>query len=298
MMIISISKMSSCEDTMLNNMVDDNLYLLKTGINETQVFNFEKAVAELVVVKSGVGQRSAKLNIDVVPELLTKYFQEEEATYSLLSESVYTISNTSLVLPKDAYLASFEFIIDVQKFKDEQAKHPDVTFVIPCEITNLEPGSGDQVKMESLMIPKIIEPYIAFSNHGFLTEIKNITSSSQDSVYFNNKIEINFPSENNIKYTIGFPQNSMELIHKYNDENNTSYVQLPSEALDLQSNGVIMKGANYSEYTFQVLKNKLVDMDSKPKYGNYILPLIIKEVSLGKIHPNNSIVLIPFHYYE
>ena len=46
--------MSSCEDTMLNNMVDDHVYLLNPGINEAQVFNFEKAIAEVIVVKSGV----------------------------------------------------------------------------------------------------------------------------------------------------------------------------------------------------------------------------------------------------
>ncbi len=297
-MLISINLMSSCEDTMLNNMVDDHVYLLNPGINEAQVFNFEKAIAEVIVVKSGVGQRASKLKLEVVPALLTQYNQANSTAYKELPASVYSLSNSSLDLPTDSYKASFDFVIDVQKFNAEQAKNPDATFVIPCEVTNLNPGMEDSVKMQSFMIPRIVEPYISFTKAGFLTDIINITSKSQDKVYLDNKIEINFPATGDVNYTIQIAKNSAQLINQYNTENGTSYVQLPAEALDLQANGKILKGVNYADYTYQVLKTKLVDAGNKPKYGKYLLPLAIEQVSQGKVHPSNSVVLIPFNYHE
>jgi len=297
-LMLFVSTFSSCEDTMLNNMVDDRVYLLKPGLNEIQVYNFEKAIAQVVVVKSGVGQRSSRLKLEVSPSVLTDYNAANGTSYKPLPESVYSLGNSSLELATEDIKASFEFVIDQGKFAAEQAKDPEATLVIPCLVTNLNPAVGDSVNMQTILVPRIIEPYIFFTRSGFLTEVNNITSKSQDKLFYDNKIEINYPATQDVEYTLAIAKNSAELIDQYNAENASDYVIFPIDALELQGASKIAVGVNYADYKFQVIKNKLVGVNNSPKYGRYILPLVIQEVSQNKIHPTNNVVLIPFNYHE
>ena len=297
-LLMSLGLLSSCEDTLLNNMVDDRVYLLKPGLNEVQVYNIDRAIAEVIVMKSGVGQRSSQLKLEVSPAVLSAYNAANGTGYKQLDETVYSLVSSSQNVATGDQQVSFEFVLDYQKFAAEQAKTPDVTLVIPCLVTNLNPSSEDSVKMETILVPRIVEPYISFTNAGFLTDVNSITSKSQNKLFYNNKIEINYPASNEVSYTLAIPTNSGELIQEYNAQNESEYVILPIDALELEVNSKIPVGVNYADYSFQVLKSKLVNMDNSPKYGRYILPLIIEKVSLNKIHPTNNVVLIPFNYHE
>ncbi|WP_197091438.1 DUF1735 domain-containing protein [Sphingobacterium endophyticum] len=289
---------SSCEDTMLNNMVDDRVYLLKPGLNEVQVYNFDRAIAEVVVVKSGVGQRSSQLKLEISPSVLSAYNTANGTTYRALPQAVYSLSNPNLQLAAEDIKASFEFVIDHGKFVAEQAKDPEATLVIPCQVVNLNPAEGDSVNMQTIVIPRIIEPYIFFTKAGFLTEVNNISSKSQEKLFYDNKIEVNYPASQDVEYTLAIAKNSAELIQQYNAENASDYVILPSGALELQGTSKIPVGVNYADYKFQVVRSKLVGANNSPKYGRYLLPLVIHEVSQNKIHPTDNVVLIPFNYHE
>ncbi|MVZ64608.1 DUF1735 domain-containing protein [Sphingobacterium sp. DK4209] len=291
--LITFAHFYACEDTLLNNMVDDRVYLLKSGLNETQVYNFDQATAKVIVVKSGVGQTERKVRLDVSPNVLSAYNTANLTDYKALPTSVYTLQAGELNIPTDSREAVFEFIIDVVKYRAALANEPGVTFVIPCEVTNLNPGERDSAKMQTLVLPTIIEPYIYFSNPGFRTENNDITSKSQDILHFINKIEINYPANGAVQYTLGIPANSSSLIAEYNATHSSNYVMLPTDAVSLQTTGEIIQGVNYGNYTFQILKSKLAN-----KYGKYLLPLKIEQVSQSKIHPTDNIVLIPFNYYE
>ncbi len=297
-LLIGLGVFSSCEDTMLNNMVEDRVYLLKPGLHEVQVYNFESALAEVVVVKSGIGQRASKLKLEISPSVLSVYNSANGTDYKQLPKTVYTLGNANLDLAQGDNKASFKFVIDHQKFVAEQAKDPDATLVIPCEVTNLDPATEDSVKMQTILLPKIVEPYIFFTKAGFLTDVNNITSKSQDKLFYDNKIEINYPASQDVNFTLEVASNSADLIRQYNTENGSDYVILPMDALELQANSKIPLGVNYADYTFQVLKNKLVNANNSPKYGRYLLPLVIEQVSQNKIHPTNNVVIIPFNYHE
>src|SRR5690606_35845635 len=90
---IAISFCLSCEDTMLNNMVGDEVYLLDEGLNEVNVFNFEQPNISIHVVKSGAGQRAIQLRLAIDPDLLTEYNQVNGTGYKLMDPAVYQLKN-------------------------------------------------------------------------------------------------------------------------------------------------------------------------------------------------------------
>lgn len=289
--------LGACEKTLLNNMVDDRVYLSKPGLQQVNLYNFSQPVLELTVIKSGVGQRSANLSLSVNPEILQDYTSEDGKPFQALNPNTYSLQDVSIQLSTDDYERPFVFHIDGQKFAEEKANNPEVTLAIPCEVTLEDPAEGDETVMQTVLVPHLVEPYISFSESG-VVETKDINSSSQASLSYNTKIAINYPQSDDVRFSVEVAEDKEDLIQQYNQEHGTNYIILPEDALSLESNGTIPLGVDYTALTFVLSKERLTHSDGSPAYGGYLLPLVINQVSENKIDPINQLTIIPFNYYE
>lgn len=293
---ICISLCLSCEDTMLNNMVDDEIYLLEEGLNEVDVFNFEQPSISVHVIKSGVGQRAVQLRLAIDPDLLAEYNQVNGTSYKLMDPAVYTLENPTIDMESGRYDASFELALDSEKYTELTSSDPTAVFAIPCNITVLNPQGNDPKEMQTILVPRLLEPYIQFASAGFLTDVNTITSVSPSSLWYYLKVELNYPTDRDVNFTVRTAPNQTELIQQYNEEHGTSYKPLPESVYQTENNPIISKGTDYTALTFQVFKDKLVS--GNVDYGQYMLALEIDQVSVNKIHPDNNYVVIPFAYHE
>lgn len=291
-----VSLCLSCEDTMLNNMVDDRVYLLKEGVNEVNVFNVGRPTIPVKVIKSGVGQRAVQLRMEIDPDFLTEYNQANGTSYGLLDPATYQMGNATIEMEASAYEASFEIFLDSEAYISELLDHPDITFAIPCRVTIENSQGNDSQEMRTLVIPKLVEPFIQFEQAGVLTDIYTITPTSSPTLWYYLKVVLNYPNDQQVDFSVRPATNQEALIQTYNQEHGTTYVVFPESAYELEENSVIPEGTDQAAFRFHVSKDKLVN-DQVP-YGQYMLALEIDYVSLNNIHPSNNIVIIPFAYHE
>jgi len=301
--VLTLGTLTACEDTMLNNMVEDRVYLLKVDLQLINVYNANEPIIPIDVVKSGIKGRTAQLKLDIKPELLAAYNTAQQKDYKLLNPTIYRVLSSTLDMGADDYQQAFKLLLDSEKFKAEQAMFPTATFAIPCEVTLLNPAPNEKATMQTIIIPTLIEPYIQFTKAGFLSDINNISSSSLSILHYYSKVEVNYPNLQDVNFKVELAKDYQVLIQQYNDahkdENDyEDYIVLPSTSYELHSDWTIAKGANYTGLDFKVFKDKLVDNTGKPQYGKYMLPLRIIQVSINKIHPDNDLVFIPFDYHE
>lgn len=281
---------------MLNNMVDDEIYLLEEGLKEIHVFNFEKPSIPVHVIKSGVGQRAVQLNLTIDPDLLAEYNQVNGTSYKLMNPAVYQLENSTIDMEADQYEAAFKLAFDREKYREEMSNDPTALFAIPCTITILNPLENDPREMQTILVPKLLEPYIQFASAGFLTDVNTITAASPSNLWYYLKVELNYPNSRDVSFTVRTAHNQTELIQQYNQEHGTSYKPFPESVYQTKDSPVIPKGTDYAALSFQVFKDKLVS--GKVEFGRYMLALEIDQVSVNKIHPVNNYVVIPFTYHE
>ena len=81
-------------------MVDDTVYLLKPDYNQINVFQWGNFDYDLCVIKSGVGQQNAELELVVDQEVLDTYNIKQGTTYKVLPENCYTLKNSKLVISR------------------------------------------------------------------------------------------------------------------------------------------------------------------------------------------------------
>ena len=286
----------SCEDTMLNNMVDDQVYLLKEGVDDVTVFNVGQPVIPVHVMKSGVGQRAVRLHLAVDPNVLTQYNQVNGTSYKLMDPAAYQLKSPTIEMEASMYDATFELLLDVEKYMEEKINDPEATFAIPCVVTLDNPLESDPEAMTTIVVPSLSEPYIQFETAGFLSDVNTITAASPSNLWYYLKVSVNYPSDQDVNFTISRAENQLELIQQYNQDNGTSYKPFPESVYRTEENPSIPKGTDYTAFSFQVFKDQFAS--SNVEYGQYMLALEIDEVSVNKIHPANNYVVIPFTYHE
>lgn len=289
---------SSCEKDLLKDMVEDKVYLLKEGLQTVDVYNFEKAILPIPVIKGGVGQRRAQVNLDVVPVILNEYNAANGTNYLLLPSEYYTVQERSLTLEAASYQEDFKIEMNSKKYLELLEQNPADVYVIPFQLTILNPIDGEKEKTDTFIIPHIVDPYAYFNEAGLLGNVYTLTASSPNSTSYYLKASINYPATNDIHLTLKVPSQAQAIIDQINTEQGTSYKLMPAPSYAIAENWVIKEGANYVEINMQVFRDKLADTNTAPLYGDYILPLEIASVSENKISPTNSQVFIPFKYHE
>ncbi len=294
----------SCdEDYRLNNMVDDQVYLLKSGITTEKMFLVDNYLYDVFVIKSGVGQQAVDLELRINPNLLNQYNDDSKTDYLLLPENFYSIKKRNVQMQVDDYKSSFQIQFDLPKILDLQ-QGTGKQYILPCEIKvlNSTVKIADSTKSYSLILPVIEKPYIEFNVNQYSDISKNLLSSlrlevshkySGDIERYYTKISTNFPNEENISFKV---EVDPMLIDEHNLRNQTSYKLLPERAYDLiEEEWIIKKNFNYQPLGFRIIKEGLYDQKD-PLYDEYMLPLRISFVSQYEINEQQSVLLIPITF--
>ena len=95
MVVTSISFFRACEDNRMDGMVKDKVYLVQSGVQEVYVNYRDFADYTVTVYKSGIGEQTANVSIEVDEETLKVYNEEENTSFEIIPDVCYSISKTN-----------------------------------------------------------------------------------------------------------------------------------------------------------------------------------------------------------
>ena len=95
MVVTSISFFIACEDNRMDGMVKDKVYLVQSGVQEVYVNYRDFADYTVTVYKSGIGEQTANVSIEVDEETLKVYNEEENTSFEIIPDVCYSISKTN-----------------------------------------------------------------------------------------------------------------------------------------------------------------------------------------------------------
>lgn len=95
MVVTSISFSIACEDNRMDGMVKDKVYLVQSGVQEVYVNYRDFADYTVTVYKSGIGEQTANVSIEVDEETLKVYNEEENTSFEIIPDVCYSISKTN-----------------------------------------------------------------------------------------------------------------------------------------------------------------------------------------------------------
>ena len=159
-LVILISSMFivSCEDDRLDNMVDDKVYVLKSGLNQIEIEKQGSYTYSLYVIKSGTGRQEADIQLSINETVLDSYNQQNETEYVLLPSQYYKLTTDNKHISKEEYKIPFDIILDTEAISDLQ-NNSEIEYALPLELkllnSTIEIG-GD--KNTSILVPIINEP--------------------------------------------------------------------------------------------------------------------------------------------
>lgn len=281
-----------CEDSRMNNMAKDTIYLAHPGLTQQDIFTWSDFTYDLFVIKSGMGQQSTELEFSVDASTLSAYNSAHGTNYKLLPENYYEVKSKRLALEKNDYRVAYPITFDAAAIATLQATSTD-NYVVPFVAKVI----GDSVKlgatknMVSLIQPIAKEPYIKFSQPGMLTTKIVMDRTSADEPWFYSYAETNYPNTWDLTYKL---EVDVDLLTAYNTANKTAYKLLPATAYSFDESSLkIRPQSNRQDFRFKIFKEKLKDSNGQNLKGEFAIPIRIKTVSTNKINAAQSTQLIP-----
>ena len=95
MVVTSISFFIAFVDNRMDGMVKDKVYLVQSGVQEVYVNYRDFADYTVTVYKSGIGEQTANVSIEVDEETLKVYNEEENTSFEIIPDVCYSISKTN-----------------------------------------------------------------------------------------------------------------------------------------------------------------------------------------------------------
>ena len=93
--IMVVTSFIACEDNRMDGMVKDKVYLVQSGVQEVYVNYRDFADYTVTVYKSGIGEQTANVSIEVDEETLKVYNEEENTSFEIIPDVCYSISKTN-----------------------------------------------------------------------------------------------------------------------------------------------------------------------------------------------------------
>jgi len=284
-----IGFLCSCtEDSRNHNMVDDSVYLKDSRLNIISVFNWGDFNYKLIVVKSGVGQQSAHVQLRINESLLTKFNSENNTNYKSLPADLYEMKNTDITFSKNDYLDDFEIIINSYRLK-ELLETTGQQYAISCEIilSNTSIVSTSEEALYSIVVPQIKEPYIQFDKTGLVQPVINLNPGSESIISNNSLVKINyFNTFGDIEFTIDIDPQVLENYNaSANEDQRIDYPIIHQDAIRFRKDSWGIPDKNNETYAFfDVLKDAFFK-NGEYLFGNYALPLKLTTVNMFNINP-------------
>lgn len=282
---------TSCEDNRLDDMAEDQIYLVKSGLQQAQVYNFGSYDFELTVYKSGYGSKEATLEFSTDQTMLNSYNESNGTSYQILPSNCYSFKSNMLNMSSstlsDKYIVTFntEEVLKLQLAGGQ--------YVLPLKMKAVNDISLKEAKTDVLLIPEVSEPYLYFTTPG-LSQTTAISVSDPDQFNINSQVQTNYKNSWDLSYVI---EPDAQALTDYNAEKNTSYKMLPENVFSLDSKTFALN-ANEStrEIPVTIIKKNLVSSEGMHMFGDYILPLRIKSASKYGVDPEKSLQLLRFSY--
>lgn len=293
--LLVILSLFSCEDSLLDNMVKDKVYLLQKGVHPAEIMDFDEAIYPLYVFKSGAGQMDLTLTIEIEERLITEYNAANGTEYKMMGEAAYVIKNRILNMNKEDYQKPFEFTFNKEVLQT-LADDPD-SYAIPCRISvsNRDHEELDIDQMEVLLVPTLKAAYIQFQHPGMSDNSNVITAKDENELWYYSEVNINYPAHYSVSFELEL---DYELLERYNSDHGSDYKPLPDVAIQFDRQWTIPQFGEYIELNFKLFKEKMKSSDGQLLSGEYVLPLRIKDVSRNRINPEKGFQFIVFSIHE
>ncbi len=263
-------------------MVDDQVYFLNAGVHQQNVYQGNEEPIEIMVVKGGTGNQSGTLQMAVEESLLEKFGDKK---YSLLPAQYYKLKFTTLAFKKSDNRLPFEIEMDAVGIEALQ-KETDLKYAIPLSLTT----SGglklsDEESGYTIIVPKVMKPYLQFKTPGLSPSTVNISlASSANETLSYVFLKTNYHNQIDLTYSI---QLDTIALNVYNQTNGTSHKLFPASNYRLdEATFKLQQLNNEGALTLHVLKDNL-------KKGSYLLPLTITKVGKFGINPEAATTLVP-----
>ena len=290
--ILTVVLLESCEDNRMENMTKDKIYLINSGLQPIQIYNFGTCDYDLAIYKSGYGTEEASLEFSTDPGLLTTYNEANGTNYQLLPSNCYSVALNTMNLPEAKVSGKYKIVFnttEILKIQDGVNQ-----FLLPIRMNALNSIELKDSKTNVLLLPTVVEPYIAFATPGFPSAPLRILMSDPDEFSVSTKVQTNYKNNLDLNFTVEVvPQALID----YNMANNTSYQLLPANAFLLHPESCsLTAGVSSKDIPITLVKKSLVNSQGIHLFGEYVLPLKIKTVSKYDIDPENGVQLFHVSY--
>lgn len=287
---------TACEDNRMNYMVDDEIYLLNPGFNETNIFNWGDFTYNLYVIKGGKGQQGANVEFNVDETLLVEYNTAHGTTYKLLPAEYYKVVNNKLSFGAEDYRNSFQINFSTEAIAQLQETSTD-KYVLPCQmkILNASIGMADSARMSSIISPVIKEPFLQLQDIGLLSTACMLSPDGLDEQFVFSRVQTNYFNQWDLSYTLAIDPS---LIETYNSEHNTSYRLLPENAYEFDQSTWNIPAKRDDQYIkINIKKNGLIPSADEYSFGDYVIPIRLASVSKYEVDKERSTLLYPVTFH-
>lgn len=283
----------SCEDHRMDGLEPDKVYLAKRGLVIESVYDIGEIVtANFWTYKSGYSGTSCTINYEIDEEILNTFNSENGTNYTLLPGNCYTLGETSFTISGKEMHAPFSFTYDPALIVEASGGAYETNeYALPIRIItngveltdeNLAGGNADQV----IVVFNIKRPELNILRDDFETLF--ITAGESGTVGY--KFEVGMPFTSKWDVSFGFssePEVLENALNAYNTANGVNYGLLPDEAYDiLTENLIIPVGKSGLQVDFIIYRENIDP-------GNFVLPLILSDVSSPIFAGADSLIFLP-----
>ena len=150
----------SCEDTRLDGMVSDKLYVVNSGLYTVEVQDFGKVEYNHAVYKSGNGSDAASVSFTIDESLIASYNAQQGTSFEMLPSDCYSIEKMDAELSNDQERATIKVVFDSKAIYELQKGEE--KYVLPLKMNSSSPIVADSARLVSIISPKVVQPLTSF----------------------------------------------------------------------------------------------------------------------------------------
>lgn len=292
-LLVAVVLFYSCEDHRMDGMEPDKVFLVKRGLVTESVYNIgEMVTTNYWTYKSGNSGTSCTITYEIDEEFLNQYNTENGTSYSLVPENCYTVNETRFTISGKELHAPFDFTYDPALIlAASDGAYEANEFALPIRIIpegvaltdeNLEGGAGDR----ALVVFHVKKPVLNILRDDF--EALAITAGTSGTVNYSFDVGMPFTSKWDVNFSFSTdPQVLSDALDTYNAKHGVDYELLASNAYEIVTENLsIPVGGDRVEVEFSVDRTKV-------NLGNFVLPLVLSDVSSPLFAGSDSIVFLP-----
>lgn len=278
-----LSLFSSCEDHRDDFMVEDKVYISKSGTLEEGAYalGIGETRLELWAVKSGVNGSSGQVSFTVDAQLLEEYNQNQETPLELLPSDCYRLPQAEFSLSDKVPTAPFELFYDIDKIATQYGYGR--KYMLPIRLKS-EGIPVNTDKDHVLLILNVMDPSIGFREFGSKTfDVKRTDENYKE------QLTIGVDFKNTIDVTIQVKAGNLDLVNAFNRQNGTSYQPLPANCYALSSEAPVLAKDEVDVSVECVIKSQNIPG------GIYLLPVELVSATPYNVTNGNRVYYYIFN---